>query len=36
MQIAVTGSIAMDHLMTFPGKFAESLVVAQLDKVSLS
>lgn len=36
MNIAVTGSIAMDHLMTFPGRFAESLVVEQLDKVSLS
>ena len=36
MQIAVTGSIAMDHLMTFPGRFAESLVVEHLDKISLS
>lgn len=36
MRIAVTGSIAMDHLMTFSGRFAESLVVEQLDKVSLS
>lgn len=36
MRIAVTGSIAMDHLMTFPGRFAQSLVVGQLDKVSLS
>lgn len=36
MQIAVTGSIAMDHLMTFPGRFADSLLAAQLDKVSLS
>jgi adenosine kinase len=36
VQIAVTGSIAMDHLMTFPGRFAESLVVEQLDKISLS
>ncbi len=36
MQIAVTGSIAMDHLMTFPGRFADSLVVEQLDKVALS
>ena len=26
----------MDHLMTFPGRFAESLVVEQLDKISLS
>ncbi|MCI9887839.1 carbohydrate kinase family protein [Micrococcales bacterium 31B] len=36
MKIAVTGSIAMDHLMTFSGKFSESLVVDQLDKISLS
>lgn len=36
MPIAVTGSIATDHLMTFPGRFADSLVVDQLDKISLS
>ena len=36
MQIAITGSIATDHLMTFPGRFADSLVVEQLDKISLS
>lgn len=36
VQIAVTGSIAMDHLMTFPGRFAESMVVEHLDKISLS
>ncbi|HYP45758.1 MAG TPA: carbohydrate kinase family protein [Propionibacteriaceae bacterium] len=36
MQIAVTGSIAMDHLMTFSGRFADSLVAAQLEHVSLS
>lgn len=36
MQIAVTGSIATDHLMTFPGRFTDSLVVDQLDKISLS
>ncbi len=36
MQIAITGSIATDHLMTFPGRFADSLVVEQLDKLSLS
>jgi adenosine kinase len=34
--IAVTGSIATDHLMTFPGRFADSLVVEQLDKLALS
>lgn len=36
MNIAVTGSIATDHLMTFRGRFADSLVVEQLDKLSLS
>jgi len=36
MRIAVTGSIATDHLMTFEGKFTDSLVVDQLDKISLS
>lgn len=36
MKIAVTGSIATDHLMTFEGRFAESLVAEQLAKVSLS
>lgn len=36
MRIAVTGSIATDHLMVFPGKFSEQLVEGQLDKVSLS
>lgn len=36
MRIAVTGSIATDHLMTFPGRFADQLVADQLDRVSLS
>ncbi|HTY73189.1 MAG TPA: carbohydrate kinase family protein [Actinomycetes bacterium] len=36
MRIAVTGSIATDHLMTFPGRFSDSLVADKLDKVSLS
>jgi adenosine kinase len=34
--IAVTGSVATDHLMSFPGRFADSLVVDQLDKIALS
>jgi adenosine kinase len=34
--VLITGSIATDHLMTFPGKFADSLVADKLDKVSLS
>lgn len=36
MRIAVTGSIATDHLMVFDGAFSDSLVVDQLDKVALS
>jgi adenosine kinase len=36
MKIAVTGSIATDHLMHFPGRFSEQLLADQLDKVSLS
>jgi adenosine kinase len=36
VQIAVTGSIATDHLMTFPGRFVEQLIAEKLDKVSLS
>jgi adenosine kinase len=34
--IAVTGSIATDHLMRFPGRFAEQLLADHLEKVSLS
>ena len=36
MRIAVTGSIATDHLMTFQGRFSDSLLAEQLEKVSLS
>jgi adenosine kinase len=36
MNIAVTGSIATDHLMRFDGRFRDSLIVDQLDKISLS
>jgi len=36
MRIAVTGSIATDHLMTFPGRFADQFIADKLDKVSLS
>jgi len=34
--IAVTGSIATDHLMRFPGRFSEQLLPDHLQKVSLS
>lgn len=36
MRIAVTGSIATDHLMTFPGRFVEQLMPDKLDKIALS
>ena len=36
MRIAVTGSIATDHLMFFPGRFADQLMPDQLHRVSLS
>ncbi|WP_330301387.1 carbohydrate kinase family protein [Streptomyces sp. NBC_00503] len=36
MRIAVTGSIAVDHLMVYPGRFADQLIPGQLDRVSLS
>ncbi|HVW40404.1 MAG TPA: carbohydrate kinase family protein [Amycolatopsis sp.] len=35
-KIAVSGSIATDHLMHFPGRFAEQLIAEQLHRVSLS
>jgi adenosine kinase len=36
VSLLITGSIATDHLMSFGGKFSDSLVVDQLDKISLS
>ena len=36
MSLLITGSIATDHLMSFGGRFSDSLVVDQLDKISLS
>ncbi|MFJ3728405.1 carbohydrate kinase family protein [Streptomyces sp. NPDC090045] len=36
MRIAVTGSIATDHLMAFPGRFVDQLLPDQLEHVSLS
>jgi adenosine kinase len=36
VRIAVTGSIATDHLMTFPGRFVDQLMPDKLDKVALS
>ena len=36
MKIGVAGSVGLDHLMTFSGKFTDSFVAASLEKVSLS
>ncbi|MFJ5552964.1 carbohydrate kinase family protein [Streptomyces sp. NPDC093225] len=36
MRIAITGSIAVDHLMVYPGRFADQLIPDRLDRVSLS
>ena len=36
VSLLIAGSIATDHLMSFQGKFADSLAVEQLDKLSLS
>ena len=36
VRIAITGSIATDHLMTFPGRFADQLLPGQLDRLSVS
>ena len=36
MRIAVTGSIATDHLLTFAGRFSDQLIADKLEKISLS
>lgn len=36
MDIIVTGSIAYDYLMRFPGRFTEHMILEQLHQVSLS
>jgi adenosine kinase len=36
MKIGVGGSVGIDHLMTFSGKFTDSLVADSLEKLSLS
>jgi adenosine kinase len=35
-RIAVTGSVATDHLMTFPGRFVEALIPEKLSSLSVS
>lgn len=36
MDIIITGSIAFDYLMTFPGRFQEHILPDHLDRISLS
>jgi adenosine kinase len=36
MKLVVTGSIAFDYLMSFPGRFTEHILPEHLEKVSLS
>jgi adenosine kinase len=36
MRIAVSGSVATDHLMSFSGRFSDSLVAENLDSLSVS
>lgn len=36
MNIVVTGSIAYDYLMTFPGRFKEHILPAQIENLSVS
>jgi adenosine kinase len=36
MKIVVTGSIAFDYLMSFPGKFTEHFLAEHMERVSLS
>ncbi len=36
MKIVVTGSIAFDYLMSFPGRFTDHLLPEHIDRVSLS
>ncbi len=36
MKAVITGSIATDHLMVFPGRFADSLMEEKLESISVS
>src|SRR5512135_79266 len=36
MDILLTGSVAFDYLMTFPGIFKEQILPERLEKISLS
>lgn len=36
MEIVISGSVAYDYLMTFPGKFKEHILIEKLEAISLS
>ncbi len=36
MDVVLTGSIAYDYLMTFPGRFKDHIILEQLERLSLS
>lgn len=36
MELAITGSIAYDYIMRFPGKFADHIIPEKIDRISLS
>ncbi|MCL4872050.1 MAG: carbohydrate kinase family protein [Anaerolineae bacterium] len=36
MKIVITGSIAYDYLMSFPGKFADNILADQIHRISVS
>ncbi len=36
MHVVITGSVAFDYLMTFPGEFRQALLADQLDSLSVS
>ncbi|HMT21253.1 MAG TPA: carbohydrate kinase family protein, partial [Promineifilum sp.] len=36
MKIVITGSIAYDYLMSYPGRFQDAFVAGKLEKISLS
>ncbi|MBP2329406.1 adenosine kinase [Kibdelosporangium banguiense] len=36
MRLLITGSIATDHLMTYPGRFGDQFIAGKLDRISLS
>jgi adenosine kinase len=36
MELVLTGSVAYDYLMTFPGRFRDHILPDQLDRISLS